>query len=145
MEYKSRDYVENIELYLRKIDYIIRKKGREILQDYKMTIPQFTALQIMINNEDITIGELSQKMNLACITITDLVSRMENTELVLRKKDEKDKRVVRIEVLDKGHEILHLVMEKRRDYLSEKLTDIDSENKHALNDALEKLFDAMKE
>lgn len=145
MEYKSRDYVENIELYLRKIDYIIRKKGREILQDYKMTIPQFTALQIMINNEDITIGELSQKMNLACSTITDLVSRMENTELVLRKKDEKDKRVVRIEVLDKGHEILHLVMEKRRDYLSEKLTDIDSENKHALNDALEKLFDAMKE
>lgn len=145
MEYKSRDYVENIELYLRKIDYIIRKKGREILQDYNMTIPQFTALQIMINNEDITIGELSQKMNLACSTITDLVSRMENTELVLRKKDEKDKRVVRIEVLDKGHEILHLVMEKRRDYLSEKLTDIDSENKHALNDALEKLFDAMKE
>ncbi len=145
MEYKSRDYVENIELYLRKIDYIIRKKGREILQDYKMTIPQFTALQIIINNEDITIGELSQKMNLACSTITDLVSRMENTELVLRKKDEKDKRVVRIEVLDKGHEILHLVMEKRRDYLSEKLTDIDSENKHALNDALEKLFDAMKE
>lgn len=145
MEYKSRDYVENIELYLRKIDYIIRKKGREILQDYKMTIPQFTALQIIINNEDITIGELSQKMNLACSTITDLVSRMENTELVLRKKDEKDKRVVRIEVLDKGHEILHLVMEKRRDYLSEKLTDIDSENKHALNDALEKLFNAMKE
>lgn len=145
MEYKSRDYVENIELYLRKIDYIIRKKGREILQDYNMTIPQFTALQIMINNEDITIGELSQKMNLACSTITDLVSRMENTELVLRKKDEKDKRVVRIEVLDKGHEILHLVMEKRRDYLSEKLTDIDSENKHALNDALEKLFNAMKE
>lgn len=145
MEYKSRDYVENIELYLRKIDYIIRKKGREILQDYKMTIPQFTALQIIINNEDITIGELSQKMNLACSTITDLVSRMENTELVLRKKDEKDKRVVRIEVLDKGHEILHLVMEKRRDYLSEKLTDIDSENKHALNDALEKLFVAMKE
>lgn len=145
MEYKSRDYVENIELHLRKIDYIIRKKGREILQDYNMTIPQFTALQIMINNEDITIGELSQKMNLACSTITDLVSRMENTELVLRKKDEKDKRVVRIEVLDKGHEILHLVMEKRRDYLSEKLTDIDSENKHALNDALEKLFDAMKE
>lgn len=145
MEYKSRDYVENIELYLRKIDYIIRKKGREILQDYNMTIPQFTALQIIINNEDITIGELSQKMNLACSTITDLVSRMENTELVLRKKDEKDKRVVRIEVLDKGHEILHLVMEKRRDYLSEKLTDIDSENKHALNDALEKLFNAMKE
>src|SRR5690554_4831047 len=98
MKYESSEYVENIEKYLRKVDYIVRKKGREILNDFNMTIPQFTALQIVVNNGSLTIGDLSQKMGLACSTITDLIDRMEKSELVTRKRDEKDKRVVRIEV-----------------------------------------------
>ena len=88
-------------------------KGREILSDFNITIPQFTALQILINNQGMTIGELSQKMALACSTITDLIDRMERNGLVIRKKDENDKRVVRIEVLSKGHEIVDKVLEKR--------------------------------
>ena len=48
-----------------------------------------------------TIGELSKSMALACSTITDLIDRMEKAGLVVRKKDEKDKRVVRIEVMSR--------------------------------------------
>ncbi len=104
-------YVTEIEKYLRKVDYIIRIKGREILNDFNITSPQFTALQILINNGDMTIGDLSQKMSLACSTITDLIGRMEKTDLVIRKKDDKDKRVVRVEVLPKGFDILEKVLE----------------------------------
>ena len=94
--------VVSIEKYLRRIDYMIRIEGREILKDFNITGPQFSALQILIYNGELTIGELSQKMGLACSTITDLVDRMEKNQLVVRKKDEKDKRVVRIEVLPIG-------------------------------------------
>ena len=103
---RVREKIISIEKHLRKIDYIIRLKGREILKDFNITIPQFTALQILINNGNLTIGELSQKMALACSTITDLIDRMEKNQLVVRRKDEKDKRVVRIEVLPAGHEIV---------------------------------------
>lgn len=144
MEYRPSEYVEHIEKYLRRIDFTIRKKGREILNDFSMTIPQFTALQILINNGDMTIGELSQKMFLTNSTITDLIDRMEKSELVVRKKDEKDKRVVRIEVLPKGNEILKKVLEKRQEFLDTKLSDIESENQKALNNALKELYEAMK-
>lgn len=144
---KDNDICENIvniEKYLRRVDYIIRLKGREILMDFNITIPQFSALQILVYNGELTIGELSQKMALACSTITDLVDRMEKNELVARKKDEKDKRVVRIEVLPKGHEIMKKVLEKRVKFLDSKIVDLTEEEKISLSKGLESLYNAMK-
>src|SRR5690606_3546656 len=103
------------------------------LSDFNITIPQFTALQILINKGNMTIGELSKSMALACSTITDLIDRMEKAELVVRKKDEKDKRVVRIEVLPKGYEILEKVLNKRIEFLSSKLVDFTYEDKERLS------------
>ena len=137
--------VENIEKYLRKVDYIVRLNGREILADFNITVPQFSALQILIHNGTMTIGELSQKMALACSTITDLIDRMEKNDLVIRKKDEKDKRVVKVEVLSNGHDILNQVLKKRVEFLDGKLIDFSDEDKIKLNKGLKALYEAMKE
>ena len=139
------DDIAGIEKYLRKVDYIIRRKGREILSDFNITVPQFTALQILIHDGGLTIGELSQKMGLACSTITDLIDRMEKSELVERKKDEKDKRVVRINVLDKGYEILEKVLEKRIEFLDKKLTNLDDNQKSILHQELKGIYEVMKD
>ena len=135
--------VANIEKHLRKIDHIIRRKGRTILSDLNITVPQFTALQILINNGNMTIGELSQKMNLACSTITDLIDRMEKSELVARKKDTKDKRVVRIDVLEKGFVVLEQVINKRQEFLASKLVVFSEEDKATLESGLNFLYEAM--
>jgi DNA-binding MarR family transcriptional regulator len=145
MDNSDTKNVEDIEVHLRKIDYIIKKKGRTILSDFSITVPQFRALQILINDGEMTISELSQKMDLACSTITDLVDRMENSELVKRKKDKKDKRVVRIEVQNKGNDILDRVLQKRIEYLSIKLKNLTVTDKENLRDALENLYLEMKE
>lgn len=144
MEKKSLDNVTNIEKHLRKVDYIIRKEGREILSDFNITVPQFTALQILINQGNMTIGELSQKMALACSTITDLIDRMEKTELVARSRDEKDKRVVRVDVLPKGYSILEEVLNKRIEFLDSKLSGLSYEEKESLDKGLNSLYQAMK-
>jgi len=145
MTQNKSEHVDLIEEYLRKVDYIIRKKGRVILSDFNITVPQFTALQILINNGDMTISELSQKMDLACSTITDLIDRMEKTNLVRRRKDEQDKRVVRVEVLQEGHDILSKVLEKRIEFLTDKLKGVAEDDKQALRTALENLYFEMKE
>jgi len=84
-------------------------------------------------------------MDLACSTITDLIDRMEKTNLVRRRKDEQDKRVVRVEVLQEGHDILARVLEKRIEFLSEKLKGVTEEDKRTLRTALENLYMEMKE
>ncbi len=105
----------------------IKKKGREILTDFEITPPQFEALQHLIKEGELTIGELSSKMYLACSTVTDLLDRMERNSLVVRVKDERDRRIVRIKVLQKGHDLIEEVLITRQKYLSEVLEDCSSE------------------
>ncbi|WP_427338916.1 MarR family winged helix-turn-helix transcriptional regulator [Caloranaerobacter sp. DY30410] len=136
--------VEAIEKYLRKIDCIIKKKGREILKDYNITGPQFNALQYLIREGNLTIGEISERLALAYSTITDLVDRMEKNGLVVRVRDDKDRRVVRIKVLDKGFEILQKVLNRRIDYLEKMLSSFTEEEKQSLVKSLEKLYIAME-
>ena len=114
----SPEQITEMEFLLRKISGIIKRKGREILNDFPITPPQFVALQWLNEDGDMTIGELSNKMYLAFSTTTDLIDRMEKNELVERVRNQKDRRVVRIHLLDKGKLIIDEVLEARRDYLT---------------------------
>jgi DNA-binding MarR family transcriptional regulator len=118
----KRSIVEKLEKNLRYIAEIIKQKGREILNGYSLTPPQFVALQWLYESGDMTIGELSGKMYLAFSTTTDLMDRMEKNELVQRIRDPQDRRVVRIQLLAKGGKIIQEVIKKRQDYLYEVLS-----------------------
>ena len=61
-------------------------------------------------------------MYLACSTVTDLLDRMERNQLVIRMKDEKDRRIVRIHVLEKGHRLIEEVLYVRCKYIEEVLS-----------------------
>lgn len=132
--------IVDIEKYLRRIDYNIRIEGRLIINELNITVPQFTALQSLIHHGSMTIGQLSQHMALACSTITDLIDRMEKSGLVIRKKDDKDKRVVIVAVLPKGFDILESVLEKRRNYLSMQLDGFSKLELEEFNNSLKKLY-----
>lgn len=137
--------VADIEKSLRYIAVIIKQKGREILSNYTITPPQFVALQWLLEDGDMTIGELSNKMYLACSTTTDLVDRMEKNELVQRVKDTNDRRVVRIHLQHEGERIIEEVIQKRQDYLHEVLKNFSDEEVILLEQQLTKLHHDMKE
>ncbi|MDQ0415807.1 MarR family winged helix-turn-helix transcriptional regulator [Mesobacillus stamsii] len=136
--------VAKIEKDLRYISGIIKQKGREILSHYTITPPQFIALQWLFEDGDMTIGELSNKMFLACSTTTDLVDRMEKNQLVVRVKDPNDRRVVRIHLLDEGERIIDEVIKKRQLYLQEVLKDFSDNEIESLRERLSKLHQEMR-
>ncbi|TFD92450.1 MarR family winged helix-turn-helix transcriptional regulator [Jeotgalibacillus sp. R-1-5s-1] len=143
-ELHPKEVVADIEKDLRYISGIIKQKGREILSQYTITPPQFIALQWLFEDGDMTIGELSTKMYLACSTTTDLVDRMERNSLVMRVKDENDRRVVRIHLLEEGERIIEEVIKKRQHDLNEVLSDFSTEEVDALAKALNKLHGEMR-
>ncbi|MDN3018474.1 MarR family transcriptional regulator [Paenibacillus sp. BSR1-1] len=138
------EIVANIEKDLRYISGIIKQKGREMLSNYKITPPQFVALQWLFEDGDMTIGDLSNKMYLACSTTTDLVDRMEKNLLVERVKDPSDRRVVRIHLLEEGNRIIDEVIKKRQVYLEEILDDFSMEEIQFLQKSLMKLHQEMR-
>ena len=136
--------IAELEKDLRYISVILKQKGRELLADYANTPPQFIGLQWLFEEGDMTIGELSTKMFLACSTTTDLIDRMEKKELVERVKDPKDRRVVRIHLLKKGEIIINEVIKKRQEYLQDVFGDFSEQDAMALKDSLAKLHQEMK-
>ena len=138
------EVVANIEKDLRYISGIIKQKGREMLSTYKITPPQFVALQWLFEEGDMTIGELSTKMYLAFSTTTDLIDRMERNLLVERVKDPNDRRVVRIHLLEEGKRIIDEVIKKRQAYLMEVLKDFSAVEIELLQNNLMKLHQEMR-
>ena len=140
----NEQIVAELEKDLRYISAIVKQKGRELLSDYSITPPQFIGLQWLFEEGDMTIGELSNKMFLACSTTTDLIDRMEKKELVERVKDPKDRRVVRIHLLNKGEIIINEVIQKRQEYLDDVLDNFSEEEVLKLKNSLAKLHQEMK-
>lgn len=128
---------------LRYIAAIIKEQGRKILKNYTITPPQFSALQWLLEHGDMTIGELSNKMFLAFSTTTDLVDRMESSQLVKRVRDEKDRRVVRVHLLTEGERIIEEVIQKRQQYLAEVLKNFDEQEIQQFSGLLTRLYEEM--
>lgn len=140
----DQDQVAFLEKELRHISGIIKQKGRQILSTYTITPPQFVALQWLLELGDMTIGDLSNKMYLAFSTTTDLIDRMEKSDLVKRIRDEQDRRVVRIHLLEEGARIIEEVIDKRQQYLEDVLQHFDQAEVANLSILLEKLHQEMK-
>lgn len=137
--------IAKVEKELRYISGLIKQKGREILSNYTITPPQFIALQWLHELGDMTIGDLSNKMYLAFSTTTDLVDRMEKNKLVVRIRDDQDRRVVFIHLLEEGERIIEEVIEKRQDYLQDILTEFDLKEVQNLSDYLLRLHLQMEQ
>lgn len=140
----DKNRVAFMEKELRYISGIIKQKGREILNSYTITPPQFIALQWLFEHGDMTIGDLSNKMFLAFSTTTDLVDRMEKNDLVMRIREEQDRRVVRIKLLKEGERIIEEVIQKRQEYLETVLSDFSKEEVEQFSFLLEKMHKEMK-
>lgn len=139
------DLVVEIEHVLRQISKEVRRRGREILNDFAITPPQFDALVYLDEFGDLTIGELSSKLYLAYSTTTDLVDRMERNELFERVRDTNDRRVVRLHMKEKGKEMIQKVLVVRRDYLAKALTHVHPEDLQGLATSLKEIYTHISE
>lgn len=136
-------YVAEIENVLRMVSIIIRKRGRDILENFNVTPPQLNALNFL-RHGILTMGELGQKMYLACSTATDLIDRMERNGLIQRERDTSDRRVIRLKMTVKGNEVIDEVLNARKRYLAGVLANVGPEDRKALVDNLHKIYELMK-
>lgn len=128
-----------IEDLLRNVSTMLKKRGRDIISQFEITPPQLDALLVLREYGELTMGELCQKMYLACSTATDLIDRMERNGLIERVRDTADRRVIRLKVLLKGTKVIDDVLDARRNYLATILAEIDLADKERLIHALEQL------
>ncbi len=91
------------------LNSVMERAGNRILEEHKLTIPQWLALGAVLNCGDagISHGQLGQRMMLSKAPVTGLVDRLARAGLVERRPDEHDRRVSRVVITPAGEELWH--------------------------------------
>ncbi|WP_044642751.1 MarR family winged helix-turn-helix transcriptional regulator [Risungbinella massiliensis] len=83
----------------------ITKLYRPLLAELGITYPQYLVLQVLFEHGECTVKELGQILYLDSGTLTPLLKRMEEMNLVKRNRRKEDERVVSIQLSDSGVDV----------------------------------------
>ena len=73
---------------------------------YGLSSPQLTILKELSEVNEIPTGQLAKKISLSQATVTDILDRLEEKELIIRQRSSFDKRRVYIRISEKGKAII---------------------------------------
>jgi len=85
-----------------RFNLLSHKKLEAGLEKQGLTSPQFYVLATIGYAGGLPFGEIGAKMMVTVSNLTGIVDRLEEKKLVLRKRDEHDRRVVHVILTDRG-------------------------------------------
>lgn len=100
------DLEENILRSLRRITRAIDLHSRRLAAQHQLTAPQLVCLRQVASDAPITPGLLAKGVSLSQATVTGILDRLENKDLVVRRRDQKDRRKVSLHLTDQGARVL---------------------------------------
>lgn len=83
----------------------IQRMYKPFLNDLNLTYPQYLVLVALYDNNNITVSELGELLDLKYGTLSPLLSRMEKQKLIKRSRSKDDTRIVYITLLSSGKDI----------------------------------------
>lgn len=78
----------------------IRKKVKKEFCDINITVPQVMLIGILFHNDEMRVSEISKKMNLSISTVSGIIDRLEEHGRVIRRRSNKDRRVVKVSLTE---------------------------------------------
>lgn len=106
MEYNEELKLENqlcFSLYA--CSRAILRLYRPFLDEMNLTYPQYLVLLVLWEKQQSSVKELGELLELDSGTLTPMLKRMETAELIDRKRDKADERVVLVTITEKGTSI----------------------------------------
>jgi len=97
---------EEVLVALRRIIRATDLHSRQLSKVSGLTAPQLLILQLLRQNEELTVGEVAQRVSLSQATVTTIIDRLEKRELVRRERGSSDKRKVFVYLTEAAHEVL---------------------------------------
>ncbi|MBV9615566.1 MAG: MarR family transcriptional regulator [Ktedonobacteraceae bacterium] len=84
---------------------VLRAHCEERGKPYVITPPQWGALSLLLMQDGMTIGTMSQKRGVDAPAATAIIARLEQNGLVERRHNREDRRVVKVYFTDEGRDI----------------------------------------
>lgn len=104
-----------------------------------LTIDQFYVLGIISRLGTCTVSELAREHQVNPAAITAMMDRLSKNDLIIRERDEKDRRTVNIRFSDQGRQVFNRSEAKRKQLFKHYFSQLDPEEMKSLVVITEKL------
>lgn len=76
---------------------------RPILKDLDLTYPQYLVMLVLWENQELNVSQIGSRLNLDTGTLTPLLKRLVQKELIVKNRKSGDERIVSITLTEKGN------------------------------------------
>ncbi|SFA58917.1 DNA-binding transcriptional regulator, MarR family [Anoxybacillus pushchinoensis] len=118
----------------------VRKLAADLTkEEIGLTKPQFFILNLLSKRGKCTVSELADEMFVKPSAITTMIDRLYKSGFVLRERDEEDRRVVYIQLSEKGRHMLQHARAERRKIIERYLSQLQLEELEQFVHIIEKI------
>ena len=134
---RNQSSPEKLGHLLQKIMKVLHARGRKTLMEEELTLPQYYALSLLSKKGFWKMSDLKEKLFITGAGATGIADHLVKKGLAKRSRSDQDRRIVNIEITDRGKNIIERVLRQRRDYLASILRRIGADKKDLLIKGLE--------
>ena len=128
---------------LRRIMRAVDMHSKRLNSEYKVTAPQMICLVALRHNGLLTLSQLGEHVNLSPSTLTGILDRLEEKELVKRVRSDEDRRKILLHLTDKGLALTNDAPALLQDKLSVAISRLPELEQAAISLSIEKLVQIM--
>ena len=134
---KKQHSSEKLGFLLQKIMKILYAQGRKVLAEERLTFPQYYALSLLSKKGFWKMSDLKKDLLITGPGVTGIADHLVKKRLARRSRSRQDRRIVNIEITDKGKRVIERVFRQRQDYLASILKRIGVDKRDLLMKGLE--------
>ena len=138
------NYVEEIDENLREINKILNRDLKREMIKLDLGLSHFYILTTLYREKVLSSGNLAKSLDVKNSTITSLVDRLVKLSLVKRRRCERDRRVVLVELTDKGKKLTEKLLTLRKKRLKEIVKELPGEKVEEIYESIKRVKEILK-
>lgn len=127
-EILARTALEELERAIMQVSWLAQRQFMQLLDDerFRLTLPQFyTLLHLFQAAEECKMSDLAEATHQSAASLTGVVDRLLEKNLVERTRHERDRRQVMVMVSSRGRELIARIKQARREQMQAALAHLD--------------------
>lgn len=114
---------------------------RSSLEPLGITYTQYLVMLVLWETDGISVGKIAQRLELDSATLTPMLKRLETAGFISRVRNQKDERVVEIQLTEVGNDLQHQIAKVQLGVACQ--TGLNTEEFNQLKDTLHRLVSTM--
>lgn len=120
--------------------YKMMKKNYSLFKETNLSMVQFHGLAYVFENPGCSLKELAERFSITNPSANDLVEKLVNLKLVKREDDKKDRRLIHLNLTNKGKKIMNKILKEKNNCFSMLIKKLSLEEKKQLLTILKKII-----